>query len=397
MKSFGKYLAAGSAAAFLFFSTVSLDAQVTRQELGQPTGRYVEGLGMVSGVRELPNGMLLVADALGRELLLVNMDDGTAEIIGREGSGPDEYRQPDGVFALPGDSTLFVDLGNARLTVIDPELDFGATTPIAQEVQGGGQGPMGGVMIVMPRGVDLSGSVVFQALGGMGPGGTMPDSAPVVKWNRTTGRVDTLALVGLPARTVRSSGAGTHDQRQEIRSVPLSPQDGFGFGPNGSLAVARANPYRLDWVHGNGEVVLGRPVEYSPVRIRRADQEAWIEETQGTGLSVGITVENGARSMAFSRGGGGSERQPEDYTWPAVKPPFRSNGVWVAPDGKAWVERYVAAGDAPQVDIFDERGNRISSIVLPMNRRISGFGEGVVFLWFTDEMGLAYLERYRMP
>ena len=47
-------------------------------------------LAMVRTVRPLPDGRILVADALGQVLLAVDMDAGTADTIGRQGAGPGE-------------------------------------------------------------------------------------------------------------------------------------------------------------------------------------------------------------------------------------------------------------------------------------------------------------------
>ncbi len=82
---------------------------------------FPEGFGLLSTVRELPDGRVMVADPLGLILAILDMDSGDMELLGREGPGPDEYRQPDAVHALPGGATLLVDLGNARLTVIDSQ------------------------------------------------------------------------------------------------------------------------------------------------------------------------------------------------------------------------------------------------------------------------------------
>ena len=68
----------------------------------------------LSGVRELSDGSLLAADPTSQVLLRVNLEAGTVDTIGRQGAGPQEYEGPDGVFPLPGDSTLLVDLGNAN-------------------------------------------------------------------------------------------------------------------------------------------------------------------------------------------------------------------------------------------------------------------------------------------
>ena len=92
---------------------------------------FPEGFGLLSNVRELPDGRVLVADPLGQILAALDMDAGTMDMWGREGGGPREYRQPDAVYALPGDSTLLVDLGNGRLMVIAPDGSFVRSRPIA--------------------------------------------------------------------------------------------------------------------------------------------------------------------------------------------------------------------------------------------------------------------------
>ncbi|HBE00703.1 MAG TPA: hypothetical protein DC060_21240, partial [Gemmatimonadetes bacterium] len=90
--------------------------------LGAPTAVFPEDFGTIGSVRELPDGRVLVADPLSNALYALDMDAGTRVVIGREGEGPEEYQQPDGVWALPGGSTLLVDLGNGRLTTLDADL-----------------------------------------------------------------------------------------------------------------------------------------------------------------------------------------------------------------------------------------------------------------------------------
>ena len=69
--------------------------------LGAPTAVFPEDFGTIGSVRELPDGRVLVADPLSNALYALDMDAGTRVVIGREGEGPEEYQQPDGVWALP--------------------------------------------------------------------------------------------------------------------------------------------------------------------------------------------------------------------------------------------------------------------------------------------------------
>ena len=169
---------------------------------------------------------------------------------------------------------MLVDLGNGRLTVLAPDLSFGETTPIAQgqpQAGGGMRGGMSGMNIVLPRGVDGQGRVYFQAMGGMRPGGQLPDSAAIMRWDRATGVFEQLGQVKLEERHVESSGS-RGQQNMRLVQTPLSPQDGWGVGLNGRVAAARSDGYYLEWIEPDGRRVQGDDVSYRPVRIRRAEK-----------------------------------------------------------------------------------------------------------------------------
>ncbi len=376
---------------------VATAAQVPERSLTKPDATFFEAFGMVGGLRELRDGRVLIADPLGQALMVVDLVAGTADTIGRVGTGPGEYRQPDGVFPLPGDSTLLVDLGNGRLTVLGPDLSFGETTPIGQGGQGRGGGPgspMSGMNVVLPRGTDSKGRVYFEALGmEMRPGGQLPDSAPIMRWDRATGAFDKVAQVRLQERRTETSGRlGEHDVR--IIQIPLSPQDAWAVGWNGRLAVARTDGYYLEWIEPGGRV-RGDDVSYRPVRIRRAEKEEWVNQSSSSGLMVRAEINNGVRSMSFGRGGGGGGRSDvDDYEWPDAKPPFVASGVRVTPEGEAWVRRSVAAGDAPIFDVFGADGQLKERVTLPVGREVVGFGRAHVYVVLRDEFDLQWLERY---
>lgn len=376
----------------LLSDLASLQGQVTEQRLTEPVASFPHEFSMVSGLLELPDGRVMVADALGQALVVLDMAAGTADTIGRVGQGPEEYRQPDAVFRLPGDSILLVDLGNGRLTALGPDFAFGPTTPIAQ-----GSPMEGNLTIRMPRAVDRLGRVYFQPMmGGMGPGGSPPDSAPVLRWDRNSGAVDTLGVVKLQEMQVRRSG-GPSNENVAVSPVPMSPQDGWAAGWDGSVVLVRSGDYHVDWVQPDGKVVSGVAVPYEPVRIRQPDKEAWVDNLASSGMSVAVEVVNEQISMSFGRGGSrGARRQIDSYEWPRVMPAFRATRIRVAPDGTAWVERWVSAGSPVLFDVFDGRGNLARRVVLPAGRRIAGFGVGSIYAVYGDELDLQWLEKYQI-
>ena len=369
-----------------------VSGQVQEQRLADPVTSFPQEFGMVSGLLELPGGRVMVADPLGQVLVVLDMAAGTADTIGRVGQGPKEYRQPDGLFWLPGDSVMLVDLGNGRLTVLDPDLEFGETTPIAQ-----GSPRSGNMMIRMPSWLDSYGRAYFQRMmGRMRPNGEMADSADVLRWDRSTGAVDTIGMVKLQEVSV-TRGGSANNQMVSMSPKPLSPQDGWAAGSDGRVVMVRSIDYHVDWVESDGQVVSGPPVDFEPVGVRNPDKEAWVDNLSSSGMSISMQNVNGQITTSFSRGGSRGTRDAVDsYEWPDVMPAFRANRVRVAPDGTAWVERYVSAGSPVTFDVFDQAGRLTKQVILPPGRRIAGFGEGVLYAVNSDELDLQWLEKYKL-
>lgn len=351
---------------------------------------FPQAFSMVQRVRELPDGRVMIADPLGQALVVADLAAGTADTLGAVGQGPDEYNQPDAVFPLPGDSTLLVDLGNARLTTVAPDGSFAASMSIVQGALG-----TGSLQILLPRATDSRGGLYFQPMGGGRPGAQFPDSAAIARYDRATGAMDTLATVKIQDMKQTTSG-GAGNQNVMIQPVPLSAEDAWTVSWDGRLAVARSGDYHVEWIEPDGRVIKGEPVPYEPVAIGRAEQEEWIEGL-GNGIRVGISVNNGDRRMSMGRGGGDNLPEPDDFEWPEVKPPFVSNGVYVTPEGNVWVERHVPAGAEVRFDIFGGDAQLKGSITFPAGLDLVGFGHGKTYMVRTDDMGLQRLEVYGRP
>jgi len=398
----GSRLATAFSVALLFGFPVlpsdagELEAQVRPPQvrLGPPTATFPGDFGAIQTVRELPDGRVLVADPLSRALYVVDLEGGRRAVIGREGQGPDEYRQPDAVWPLPGDSTLLVDLGNGRLVVLGPDLTFGPTTPIAMGEPRPGQG----MVMALPQGVDGEGRVYARAIAGFG-GGAYPDSAAILRIARDGKGADTVATFKIQDVTQTSSG-GADQVNVRISPVPLSPEDAWGVAPDGAVAVVRSGDYHVEWHAPGGPVTRGAPVSFEPVRIGTPEKEEYLAEQghSGGGIGIGVEMVNGQMSVSFARGGTmTAAREIGQYTWPQAKPPFYSGRVPVDPQGRAWVRRHVEAGKSSTYDVFDRRGERVATVLLDHGKRVVGFGRNAVYVLAFDELDLTYLERYGMP
>jgi hypothetical protein len=364
-----------------------------RVALDEPDVTFPVAFSSVAGLRELSDGRVMVSDRLGQALMIVNMDAGTADTIGRMGGGPGEYSSPSRLYPWRGDSTIVLDLGNTRFTPVGTKGGFGISTPLMSQ---DGES----MRLIMPEGTDRHGSVYYQArsFGARpgAPGDDAPDSALIVRWNPATGRTDTVAAVGLPERKIQRSGGNV-----AMMSIPFSASDDWAVSWDGDVGVARGSGFRVEWREMDGGTKAGPDVPYDALEITQEDKDAWLEaRANPSGGGMFITVQTG--------GGGGSDvraappprgarmvgPQIADEDWPDVKPPFPPSAVSVTPNGHLWVERHVAHGQSSEYDVFDSDGERVRTVMLPEASRVAGFGDGVVYVARTDEYDLQWLERY---
>ncbi|MFC1659842.1 hypothetical protein ACFL3S_00065 [Gemmatimonadota bacterium] len=353
---------------------------------------YPEPFSFLNGVREMPDGTLLAADPLSQVLLRLDLGASTADTLGQVGGGPDEYRQPDQVFPLPADSTLLVDLGKALLTVIGPDGVFHEGMQMARPAENGR------LTVIMPRFVDEQGGLYFTGSRGMGQG--PPDSTALLRFDRALDQLDTVATLWVPELQVTRSGGN-------VSVVPrmMEPRDEWAVGMDGSLVVVRASDYSVEWYHPDGQVVVGPPNAFETFSIGDSDKEAFLEDMTSGGITMMMTAsQGGATSMQMSRGGGmggGDGPSPADFEWAEVFPPFQPNRTLVSPDGHAWVQSWLPLGEQPRMEVFDHQGARAGHVEMPLSSRILGFGNTpdggeVAYIVRTDDVGLRWLEQYRV-
>lgn len=353
---------------------------------------YSEPFSFLSSVRELPDGRLLAADPLSQVLLRVDMDSQTADTLGRVGGGPGEYRQPDQVFPLPGDSTLLVDIGKTQLTVLGPDGSFHDGISMALPTEEGLP------TIIFPRALDARGDIYYTATARMGEG--PEDSTYVARYRRDTGAIDTVATLWRPEMQVERSG-------NSVRVMPtmMEPRDDWAVGPDGQVAVVRANGYTVEWHRPSGEVVTGPSTPYETFPIRDADKEANLDQSTGSGLMMMVSQSSdGGTTMQMSRGGsmgGAPSRTISDFQWAETFAPFRPDRSRVSTRNEVWVQRWLPTDQPQRMDIFDADGVRTGTVETPSGSQLLGFGHGpddgeVAYFARTDEVGLVWLERYRV-
>ncbi|MFV1986628.1 MAG: hypothetical protein ACC682_05080 [Gemmatimonadota bacterium] len=368
-------------------------AGVAAQEttLGEPVASRDEAFGLIGGVRELPDGSVLVADPLGGLLVRLDATLMSMETLGSEGEGPGEYGQPDNIWPVGRDRSILVDLGNARLSDVDPDGRIGDGTPIVLPAGEAGRGGMGGMLMALPGGSDANGHVYF-AGSGFGPDGPR-DSVELFRLRPGEGEPERVATLKAPELNVEGS-AGSD---MSISRVPMGPVDAWGVAPDGSLFIARVGDYSVEYVRANGAIRRGEPVAYRPVGIRMAEKEEWAaERSRVGGVMIDVAMGGGGRRTQMSRSTGG-RRELAQYDWPDDMPAFTTTRISVDSDGNGWIRRSTKAGQTALYDVFNTLGERVKSVRFPADRTLISFGRGAMYVARIDEFDQQFLEKYDLP
>lgn len=370
-------------------ASLAAQSKVPSVTLSQPEVELEETFDRISGLRELRDGRVVVTDVLAKSVALADFKAGTVTRIGREGSGPNEYQFPRSLVALPGDTTLIVDAMQRRFLRVLPDGTPNGTIAWPNE--------MGGVATV--KGADQQGRIYFQGSafnfgGGGGPAeitDRVPDTVPVLRWDRKTQKVDTIARIKGPNLGINVTG-GQNRRSVMIRSQPWSPQDDWGVTSQGAVGIARVGDYHVDWISPARQVTSGGKVPFTKVKVTEADREEFLRR-----------MRDPRGRMMVSRGGGPppGTRPPQaaepQVDFPSEKPPFVEQSAMVTPDGQLWVRRSATVGTPTTYDVFDATGKHLRQVVLPKSASVAGFGNGTVYVTRTDEDDLVYLGRYRRP
>lgn len=343
-----------------------------RRLLASAAVRWTEPLSDIAGVRELADGRVIVLDTKEQRLALVDLVAGTSRPIGAKGKGPGEFSRALRLVALPGDSTIVVDPGAGRLLVLGPDgVPNGVITTFGEAAAAAGLG------ITAVRDVDLVGGIYFQGRVGKmtDTGFEQPDSARLLRFDRRSGRVDSLVNVAIPTTKVTIAKSGGKITSVNIERPPFSVGDEWAVGDDGRVAVARRSPFRLDLISRDLRTMRGPEVPAAERKVDDADKTEYLANREG-GASI--------------------DRATLD--WPERMPIFLPGAVITVPNGETWVRR-TATVDAPsrRYDVFDATGKRVAQVVTAASQRIVLVTARGVYVARSDDDGLQYLERFALP
>jgi hypothetical protein len=366
--------------ALLLALAAPLQDRVPEITLGPRTGAITEPFSDALGMAEMSDGRVIVSDRVDAAFSLADFRSGSRRTIGRNGSGPNEYLFPVGPIRWLGDTLLGGDTRNQRLLKIMPDGSLNGSIPLVAVRSDGG------ASWSAPKISDASGTLYWDS--------PIIERQPAIKRSMKA-RLMRWRPGSDPEVALEFADHAEFEHRFRYRPMPQT--DAWVVTPDGKIGILSAAEYRLRWYKDGTLVETGPPIPYTPVRITRAERDAFRDrKALEPANTAGVT------------GSAPAPRRTQDpaqvlRAWPDsifndVMPPFEVNGALLAENGDIWVKRTgPASAPAARVDILDAHGKLKANLRLPPNSRLFALGRRHVYLLKSDDDGLQTLERYEYP
>lgn len=369
------------AVAFTLLSPTAAAAQAKPLALRPADATFPEEYTRIGSIRELADRRVLVLERQENQIYVVDLAAKTQARVGTKGDGPQEYRLPVAMVALPGDSTLVHDGMLHRLVLLAGAKPV-ATVPAQAKLFVNGEGQV--------RGTDPQGRVLFFFTPrNLGRAMDQGDSLYLVRIARTTGKADTLTRIrspfgGPPGSANKSTPPGELAARPEaVRTRMMAPpiSDQAVSFTDGWIAVARLDPYRVDWIDPAGAMHRGTTIAGGSTVLDLKEKRHYL---------AGLAAKDGKPAG-----------EPGDIVnWLPALPPFwgYTTALFPAPDGRLLIERVpTAMQPAPHYDVVDRQGALRGTLTLKAGERILGFGTRSVYVATADDDGIETLRRHPWP
>jgi hypothetical protein len=359
--------------------TVGAAAQAPRK-LGVPTAKLDQEFTGIDDIRELKDGRVIVLDAREFAVHIIDLKSGAGKKIGRRGEGPGEFQLPNDLLASRGDTTLINDPARfSKLLVVTPSGEIGGFVSTVDSTLGARNFVVGAS--------DELGRLYENRYGG--------DSNAIVRWDRSAGRRDTIAMISMrivtsiKPRTVGNAPAGS-EMRARAAPRPFYGLSQWAVSADGRVAIVTPEPYRVSYF-GVGPRVAGPVIPFTPIPVTESEKAEYRAERQRPVAM--ISRSNGVQSTSYVK-----PEYEEPDEWPLWLPAFSPlKSAVFASDGMLWLRRYTKAGAAPLYDVIDREGKVAFQLELPPKTKVVGFGAGSVYLARVDDDDLHYLEKYALP
>jgi hypothetical protein len=315
----------------------------------------------ITGIRELPDGRVLLNDGQSRRVLLLDTTLATQRVVLDSMSEHENTygNQQGGLVPYRGDSTIFVDRTSLAMIVLDPQGNIARvrSVPRAQDAYIYGQGSAFGSNV----GTDAKGRLVYRINAQSRPPlrppprgvpfvPEQPDSAFIVALDMETRTLDTIGAVKIPKEeyTVRIAPNGGWNWTFMMNPMPTN--DDWAVLSDGSIAFVRWIDYRIDYLNPDGSWTSSPkiPFDWQPMSDsakHRLVDSVKTRETQQ--LRNTYTTQVIRYVNTYKR------KYPANFSAPpGYRPPNGFAKEWPMPPGVNFPEGYIyacAPGEEPKM------------------------------------------------
>jgi hypothetical protein len=333
--------------------------------------------GSIGGFVEFTDGSCLVIDVRSNELRLIDWARNTSTLVGRRGRGFGEYESPERLIDMTGDSALVYDRSSGKLLVAGARSVGDASRLKPTETRK-----------LYLRGGDRAGRLLFvSGYRFRWPGTSVVENGPlssadsilVLVQPARGGRTDTVARLRGPSQRLMKTSMSLGPRLGIVPANianPLAGGDAVTMYPDGWIAIAYRDRYRIDWLPPSREPVRGRTIDEPQIAVDSRVKDEFVTE-----LRKDIPT---ASAGLFD-------------DWPETIPPFVGDALVQSHDGRLLVAR-TSHGPGPRLyDVINRRGQRESTLAIPRNAELLFAGRFGLYVAFTDDDGLRHLRRYSNP
>ncbi|HEU4785947.1 MAG TPA: hypothetical protein VFS57_01010 [Gemmatimonadaceae bacterium] len=392
-------------------ASAGAQATIPIRTIGPILASSTENVGRAITVRGTSDGHVIVGAGARQRVYAFDSTLKTFTLVVDSGSGTGVIPiRTTGVIPYAGDSTLLPDFGANALLVLDAtgKQVRSMAPPRSQDLL------FLGVPAAFGRpGFDAKGRLVYrtQLPPNLRPKPTPSgdqkvemtpvnaDSAPIVRGDFDTRRVDTVAWMKTPSQgrmameMKENLAGGPPSITLHMQVNPFPMADEWALLSDGTIAIVRAHDYHIDWIDPDG---TRRSSPKMPIDWRRYTDQ---ERTQRVD-SIKRVVDEQLKRQTSALGPNGPQLKTDvsvvpDSEFPSFWPPIQPGSVLADLDGRLWILPTTSAHAANGLtyDVVNRNGEVVERVQLPKDRVVAGFGPHHVLYLTRAEGGATYLER----
>lgn len=393
-------------------TAVAAQAPIPVRTIGPILATSGENVGQAVTVRGTSDGHVIVGAGARQRVYAFDSTLKNFTLVADSGSGTGNIPiRTTGVIPYLGDSTLLPDFGANALLVLDAagKQIRSMAPPRAQDLL------FLGIPAAFGRpALDTKGRIVYRTQLPPNirpkptPSGSQQvemtpisaDTAPIVRGDFDTRRIDTLAWLKTPSqgrmameiKENPAGGAPTVLMRMLVNPFPMA--DEWAMLSDGTLALVRAHDYHIDWIDPDGtrRSTPKMPIDWRRYtdleRIARVDSVRKLAEEQ---IRRGVAAQTSAGGPQFKFDVG----IVPDSEFPTFYPPIQQGSVLADLDGHLWILPTTSTNvvNGLTYDVVNRTGEIIERVQLPKNYVLAGFGPRNTLYLTKADGNATYLAR----